>query len=126
MEHMLSNPAEDRFVQLSAAYGLAEAGRPAGVTGLARIFVDADSDGRLRQMAFRSLAALNDERPLPFMRQLLGSQADPAYRLQAIRYLTAQNDRQALGALQRVMQSPDEQPSVRDAAARAYAAIRQQ
>lgn len=123
MEHLLASATEDRFVRLSAAYGLAEAGRSVGVNGLAQIFAEADADGRLRELAFRSLTALNDERPLPFMRQLVTSQADPSYRLQAIRYLTAQGDRQALATLQRVMQSPNEQASVRDAAAHAYAAI---
>jgi hypothetical protein len=123
MEGLLTNPGEDRFVRLSAAYGLAEAGKPVGVTGLTQIFAEAETDGRLRELAFRSLTALNDDRPLPFMRQIVSSQADPSYRLQAIRYITGQGDQQALGVLQRVMQSPNEQPSVRDAAAHAYAAI---
>ncbi|MBI2158420.1 MAG: HEAT repeat domain-containing protein [Candidatus Rokubacteria bacterium] len=120
MERILGHPGEDRFVRLSAAYGLAEAGRPLGVSGLAHIFEESNADGRGREMAFRALASLNDERPLPFMRQLVSSQAEPAYRLRAIRYVTAQGDRQALGALQVVMQSPTEQPSIRDAAAQAY------
>ena len=123
MERILINPGEDRFVRLSAAYGLAESGRPLGVTGLAQIFEESTADGRGREMAFRALASLNDERSLPFMRQLVTSQAEPSYRLQAIRYLTAQGDRQALGALQVVMQSPKEQPSIRDAAAQAYTVI---
>jgi HEAT repeat protein len=120
MERILAHPGEDRFVRLSAAYGLAESGRPLGVSGLAHIFEESNADGRGREMAFRALASLNDERPLPFMRQLVSSQAEPAYRLRAIRYVTAQGDRQALGALQVVMQSPTEQPSIRDAAAQAY------
>src|SRR5947207_15420302 len=36
MEHILLNGADDRFVRLSAAYGLAEAGRPLGVNGRER------------------------------------------------------------------------------------------
>ncbi|MGH7391748.1 MAG: HEAT repeat domain-containing protein [Candidatus Rokuibacteriota bacterium] len=123
MERILTNPTEDRFVRLSAAYGLAESGRPLGVTGLAQIFEESTADGRGRELAFRALASLKDERPLPFMRQLVTSPAEPAYRLQAIRYLTAQGDRQALVALQLVTHSPHEQPSIRDAAAQAHAAI---
>ena len=123
MERILANSAEDRLVRLSAAYGLAESGRPLGVTGLAQIFEESGADGRGRELAFRALASLNDERPLPFMRQLVNSEAEPAYRLRAIRYLTAQGDRQALGALQVVMQSRTEQSSIRDAAAQAYRAI---
>lgn len=123
MERILANPGEDRLVRVSAAQGLAESGRPLGVTGLAQIFEESGADGRGREMAFRALAFLNDERPLPFMRQLVNSEAEPAYRLRAIRYLTAQGDRQALGALQVVMQSRTEQPSIRDAAAQAYRAI---
>ena len=45
------------------------------------------------------------------------------YRLRAIKYVTTQGDRQALGALQAVMQSPAEQASIRDAAAHAYRVI---
>ncbi|MBI2161739.1 MAG: HEAT repeat domain-containing protein [Candidatus Rokubacteria bacterium] len=123
MERILANSAEDRLVRLSAAYGLAESGRPLGVTGLAQIFDESGADGRGREIAFRALASLKDERPLPFMRQLVNSEAEPAYRLRAIRYLTAQGDRQALAALQVVMQSRTEQPSIRDAAAQAYRAI---
>lgn len=123
MERMLANAGEDRFVRLSAAFGLAESGRPLGVTGLAQIFEESTADGRGREMAFRALTSLNDERPLPFMRQVVTSHAEPSYRLQAIRYLTAQGDRQALGALQLVMQSSNEQPSIRDAAAQAHAVL---
>jgi hypothetical protein len=123
LERLLANPGEDRFVRLSAAQGLADSGRPFGVAGLAQIFEEAAADGRGRDMAFRALSGLNDDRPLPFMRQVVGSQAEPGYRLLAIRYLTAKNDRQALPTLQIVMQSPIEQPSVRDAAAQAYRAL---
>ena len=120
LERLLANPAEDRFIRLSAAQGLVSAGRPYGVAAIAQIFDEAAADGRGRDAAFRSLSALNDDRPLPFMRQLLASQAEPGYRLLAIRYLTARNDRSALPTLQTVMQSPTEQPSVRDAAGEAY------
>jgi hypothetical protein len=120
LERLLANPVEDRFIRLSAAQGLASSGRPYGVAALAQIFDEAAADGRGRDAAFRSLSALNDDRPLPFMRQVLASQAEPGYRLLAIRYLTARNDRSALPALQTVMQSPTEQPSVRDAAGEAY------
>jgi HEAT repeat protein len=123
MERLVTDPAEDRFVRLSAAYGLAEARRPLGVAGLAHIFAESTTDGRGRELAFRALAALKDERALPFMRQLVTSQAEPAYRLRAIRYLAAQGDRQALAALQVVAHSTGEQPSLRDAAAQAYTAI---
>ena len=124
MERLLTNPGEDRFVRLSAAYGLAQSGKPLGVTGLTQIFDESTADGRGREMAFRALTSLNDARPLPFMRDVVTSQAEPSYRLQAIKYLTAQGDRQALGALQAVMNSPKEQQSIRDAATRAYTTIR--
>ncbi len=123
MERLLANPGEDRFVRLSAAVGLAESGRPVGVTGLTVLFDESAADGRGRDIAFRALASMNDERALPFMRQLVTSQVEPGYRLQAIRYLAAQGDQQSLSALQAVMQSPNEQPSVRDAAAQAHAII---
>jgi hypothetical protein len=123
MERILSNPGEDRMVRLSAAYGLAESGKTQGVNGLAYIFQESSADGRGREMAFRALTSLNDERPLPFMRQIVTSDAEPAYRLRAIKYVTAQGDRQALGALQVVMQSPTEQASIRDAASQAYRVI---
>src|SRR5690349_17351167 len=120
MEHMLLNAGDDRFVRLSAAYGLAEAGRQLGVNGLMQIFNESANDGRGREMAFRSLASLNDERSVPFMRAVAGSDAEPNYRLRAIQYLTAQGDRQSLSTLQVLMRSPTEQASIRDAAAQAY------
>ncbi|HEX2439912.1 MAG TPA: HEAT repeat domain-containing protein [Methylomirabilota bacterium] len=120
MERMLANPSEDRFVRLSAAYGLAEAGQPQGVAGLAQIFAESTGDGRGRDMAFRALASLDDDRSLPFMRQLAGSDLEPGYRLRAIRYLAAQGDTASLGTLQMLMRSATEQPSIRDAAAQAY------
>ncbi len=123
MEQILQNPEGDRFVRLSAAFGLAESGRPLGVAALAQIFEESAADGRGRELAFRGLAALNDERSLPFMRGLVTAPVEPAYRLQAIRYVMAQGDRQALAALRLVMQSPGEQPSIRDAAAQAHAAL---
>src|SRR4030095_3719419 len=79
MDKLLANPNEDRFVRLSAAYGLAAAGQPSGVTGVARIFDEATADGRGREMAFRAIASLKDERPLPFMRQVADSQVEPGY-----------------------------------------------
>lgn len=123
MERILANPNEDRFVRLSAASGLAESGRPHGVSGLAQIFEESTADGRGRDIAFRALASLNDQRALPFMRHVASSPVEPAYRLRAIKYLTAQGDRQALATLQTLMHSPVEQPSIRDAAAQAYTAI---
>jgi len=123
LERILTQPGEDRFVRLSAAVGLAESNRPLGVAGLTTIFDESTADGRGRDMAFRALANLKDERSLPFMRQLAGSQAEPGYRLQAIRYLSAQGDQQALGTLQALAHAPNEQPSIRDAAAQAYSTI---
>ena len=73
-------------------------------------------------MLFRS-AGLSDERSLPFMRDLVNWSAEPGYRLRAIHYVAAQGDRQALPSLRVVMQSPQEQPSIRDAAAQAYATL---
>lgn len=123
MERLVGNPTEDRFVRLSAAKGLADSGRPLGVLGLTHIFEESTADGRGRDVAFRAIASLNDERPLPFMRQLVTAPVEPAYRLRAIRYLSTHGDRQALAALQVVMHAPNEQPSIRDAAAQAYTAI---
>jgi HEAT repeat protein len=123
MEHILLNGADDRFVRLSAAYGLAEAGRPLGVNGLAQIFNESAADGRGREMAFRALSSLNDERSVPFMRQVMAADVEPGFRLRAIQYLTAQGDRQALPSLQILMKSPSEQPSIRDAAAQAFRAL---
>src|SRR2546428_362205 len=120
LENILANGGDDRFVRLSAAYGLAESGRTVGVTGLAQIFQESSADGRGREMAFRALVSLNDERALPFMRQVVASEAEPSYRLRAIQYLTAQGDRQSVATLQVLMQSPTEQASIRDAAAQAY------
>src|SRR5215468_1287711 len=120
MEHILANGGDDRFVRLSAAYGLAEAGKPQGVNGLVQIFNEAAVDGRGRDMAFRALTSLNDERPVPFMRAVIASDAEPSFRLRAIQYVTTQGDRQSLPTLQVLMKSPSEQGSIRDAAAQAY------
>jgi HEAT repeat protein len=123
LEALLANAGEDRFVRMSAAYGLAQLGRLQGVSGLMQIFDEANGDGRGRDMAFRALRSLGDERSLPFMRQVVSSGDEVSYRLQAIRFLEAHGDRQSLVALERIMQSPTEQASIRDAASRAHAAI---
>jgi hypothetical protein len=123
LERLLGTPGEDRMVRLSAAYGLAEAGRPNGVTGLAQIFAESTADGRGRHMAFRALASLDDDRAAPYMRQIAGSAVEPNYRLRAIRYLATQGDQQSLGILQTIMKNASEQPSVRDAATSAYRAL---
>ena len=123
MERLLAQPTEDRLVRLSAAAGLADSGRPLGVAGLARIFDEAAADGRGRDMAFRALARLEDDRPLPFMRQVLTANVEPMYRLQAIRYVARHGDQQALASLHGLMTSPNEQPSIRDAAAQAHATL---
>jgi HEAT repeat protein len=123
MQAIMANPDEDRFVRLSAAVGLAQRGNAQGIVGLEQIFNEAAMDGRGRDMAFRALNSLNDPRLLPFMRDLVTSNAEPNYRLQAIRFVSAQRDGQALGSLQQVMLASNEQPSIRDAAAQAYATI---
>jgi HEAT repeat protein len=123
MESLVRDSREDRFVRLSAASGLAQLGKSEGVTGLVKIFEESERDGRWRDMAFRALRSRRDQRTLAFMRDLVTSDAEVAYRLQAIRFVKAQGDRQALSALERVMQSPTEQPSIREAAAQAHAAI---
>ena len=123
MQAILANTNEDRFVRLSAAYGLAQLGHAQGILGLEQLFNEAVIDGRGRDMAFRALNTLNDGRALPFMRQLVTSNAEVGYRLGAIRFLGLQGDAQALPALQQVMQSSNEQASIRDAAAQAHAMI---
>lgn len=67
-EQLLANPGEDRFVRLSAATGLADLGQPTEVLGLTKIFDEATAAGRGREMAFRALANLKHDRPLPFYR----------------------------------------------------------
>jgi hypothetical protein len=120
MERLLTNPAEDRMVRLSAAYGLAESGRPNGVAGLAQIFAESTADGRGRDMAFRALSSLDDDRAAPYMRQIASSSGEPGYQLRAIRYLATQGDVQSLPVLQAIMNNPQAQQSVRDAAGNAY------
>ena len=123
MQAIMANPNEDRFVRLSAAYGLAQQGNTNGIVGLEQIFNEAALDGRGRDMAFRALNSLNDDRALPFMRQLAMSNAEVGFRLGAIRFLGLQGDAQSLGSLQQIMQSSNEQPSIRDAATQAHAMI---
>jgi len=123
LTNLIANGNEDRFVRLSAASGLAQMGQPQGVTALTQIFDEANADGRGRDMAFRAIRSLDDDRAVPFMRGLVNSTAEPNYRLQAIRFLGAQGDQAALPSLQQVMQSPVEQPSIKEAASQAHAAI---
>jgi HEAT repeat protein len=123
MQAIMANPNEDRFVRLSAAYGLAQQGNTNGIVGLEQLFNEAALDGRGRDMAFRALNSLNDTRALPFMRQLAVSNAEVGFRLGAIRFLGLQGDSQSLGSLQQIMQSSNEQPSIRDAATQAHAMI---
>jgi len=123
LTNLIANGNEDRFVRLSAASGLAQMGQPQGVTALTQIFDEANADGRGRDMAFRAIQSLNDDRAVPFMRGLVNSSAEVNYRLQAIRFLGAQGDQAALPSLQQVIQSPVEQPSIKEAASQAQAAI---
>lgn len=120
---LLANPQDDRFVRMSAAYGLAQLGDVQGIPGLLQLFDEAEQDGQGRMLAFRALMALNDPTALPLMRQLTVSDADVSYRMAAMRFLAEHGDREALPLLQRVLDSPHEQPSVVDAAARMHAAI---
>ncbi|HTO10727.1 MAG TPA: HEAT repeat domain-containing protein [Candidatus Binatia bacterium] len=123
MERLLTNPGEDRMVRLSAAYGLAASGQPNGVAGLAQIFAESAGDGRGRDVAFRALASLDDDRAAPYMRQIAASSGEPGYQLRAIRYLATQGDQQSLPILQAIMNNPNAQQSVRDAAGNAYRAL---
>src|SRR5262249_22201573 len=107
---IMANPAEDRFVRMSAASGLAQLGQAQGVQGLAQIFDEANGDGRGRDMAFRAIRSLDDSRAVPFIRGLLLSHPQVRYRLHAINFLSAQGDRQAVASLQQVASSPTEQP----------------
>ena len=74
-------------------------------------------------MAFRALTSLDDPGVYATMRQVIVSGTEVSYRLGAIRYLADQGDQEALPLLQRIITSPDEQPSVREAAERAYLEI---
>ena len=120
---MLADKQDDRFVRMSAAYGLAQLGEAQGVTGLMQIFDEAEQDGSGRFVAFRALTSLNDPAALPLMRQLAVSDADVSYRVAAMRFLANHGDKEALPLLQLVLNSPREQPSVLEAAAQSYAAI---
>ncbi len=120
---VLADKQDDRFVRMSAAYGLAQLGEAQGVTGLMQIFDEAEQDGRGRFVAFRALTSLNDPAALPLMRQLTVSDADVSYRVAAMRFLAEHGDKEALPLLQQVLNSPREQPSVLEAAAQSHAAI---
>jgi hypothetical protein len=106
------------FVAGLAAVGLVWRGSSAAP----EIFEETSADGRGREPAFRAIAALNDEHAVPFMRHV-AAPVEPTYRVQAIRYLAARGDQPSLAALRVVMQSPNEQPSIRAAAAQAHARI---
>jgi hypothetical protein len=54
MQALLANPAEDRFVRMSAAIGLAQLGQGMGVAGLMQIFDESAADGRGRDKAVRA------------------------------------------------------------------------
>jgi HEAT repeat protein len=57
------------------------------------------------------------------MREIAVSESEVSYRLSAIRFLGAHGDQEALPLLQQVADAPHEQPSVREAAELALAAI---
>ena len=120
---VLADKQDDRFVRMSAAYGLAQLGEAQGVTGLMQLFDEAEQDGRGRFVAFRALTSLNDPAALPLMRQLTVSDADVSYRVAAMRFLAEHGDKEALPLLQQVLNSSREQPSVLEAAAQSHAAI---
>jgi hypothetical protein len=65
LDTILANGQEDRYMRLSAAYGLARMGESQGIDGLASIFEESNADGRGHYLAFRALTALDDPRALP-------------------------------------------------------------
>lgn len=119
LETLLASGEEDRFVRMSAAYGLAQLGEAKGISGLEQIFTESTTDGRGHYLAFRALTSLNHAQSVPLMRQMVTSEAEVMYRVGAIQFLAEQGDQGAVPLLQQVMASPDEQPSVREAAERA-------
>lgn len=123
LDTILGNAQEDRYMRLSAAYGLARMGENQGFDGLATIFEESSADGRGHYLTFRALTALDDPRALPLMRQIAVSESEVSYRLGAIRFLGAHGDQDALPFLQQVIDAPHEQPSVREAAEQALAVI---
>jgi HEAT repeat protein len=122
-ETILADRDDDRFVRLSAAYGLAQLGEPGGMEGLVALFDEAGEDGRGRFLVFRSITTLNDAGALPLMRRLATAEDDVAYRIGAIRFLADHDDREALPLLEQVLNSPHEQLSVVEAAEQAYGTI---
>ena len=125
LQTILANVQEDRFVRMSAAYGLAQLGESQGVNGLEQIFTESEADGRGHSLAFRTLTSLNNAQSLPLMREIATSEYELRYRLEAMRFLGKHNDHEAIPALQHVAASPHEQPSVRQAAEAALSAITQ-
>ena len=123
LEYALNNPQEDRFVRIQAARGLAELGEPQGVEGLLEIFAEAVDDGRARFRAFRALTSLNDATAMPLMRQLAASDSDVSYRIRAVRFLGRNGNQDDLSLLQQVLESQNEQPSVKEAAQNALAEL---
>jgi HEAT repeat protein len=121
LDTILTNGQEDRYMRLSAAYGLARMGESQGIDGLASIFEESNADGRGHYITFRALMALDDPRVLPVMRQI--AESEVSYKLGAIRFLGAHGDQEALPFLQQMVDAPHEQQSVREAAEQALAAI---
>jgi len=119
MEHILANAGDDRFVRLSAAYGLAESGRPLASSGSRRSSRSPPPTGAPRHGLSRADVA---ERRAPAALHAAGGGLGGRAVVSAARdpVLTAQGDRQSLPTLQVLMQSPTEQASIRDAAAQAY------
>jgi hypothetical protein len=124
LDSILANGQEDRYMRLSAAYGLARMGESQGIDGLGAIFDESNADGRGHYLAFRALVAMDDARALPVMRKIAVSELEVSYRMGAIRFLGAHGDQEALPLLQQVIDASDEQQSVREAAEEALVAIR--
>lgn len=114
---------DDRFVRISAAYGLAQLGQPQGVTELMQVYHEATRDGHGRFLAFQSLAALNNARVLPLMHEIALKEPEVGYRLRAIQFIAKHGDQHSLALLQEIMANPNEQPSLREAAAQASLTI---
>lgn len=124
METIVENHQEDRFVRMSAAYGLAQFGEPKGTEILVQIFDEAAEDGRGRFLAFRALTSLNTVDTLPLMRRLITSNAELGYRLGAIQYLSDYGDNEAVPLLLQILASSAmEQPSIVEAAESALSNI---
>jgi hypothetical protein len=123
LNEVFHNPQEEMVVRINAAGGLARLGHFEAIEFLEKFYEDTNNDAAMRLGALETLASVARRESAPFFRRILTSKAQPGYFPMAIQALEQIKDVEALPLLRDIADAETVEPSVRDAARKAYESI---